>query len=300
MSIHAREYLMAAAAAVAVLGCHVPPARVSPMSQVETRFLDVPGGRIAYDDSGGPGPLVVAIPGMGDLRGEYRHLSPHLIAAGYRVVSLDVRGHGESSASWDDYSAHAVARDALALIDHLDAGPAVVLGSSFAAGSAEWARRDAPEKVVATVHFGPIVRDMPTAWYTRAMLAAGFGGPWRVPFWMTFWDSLFPTARPADQQDYRRALAANLREPGRMDALRAMIKLSKADTDAMLGTLPGPSLIVMGTKDPDFAAPEAEAHLIASRVGGRVLMVAGAGHYPQAEMPDVVGPRVVAFLREPR
>jgi hypothetical protein len=32
--------------------------------------LALEGGRIAYDDSGGTGPLVLAIPGMGDLRSE--------------------------------------------------------------------------------------------------------------------------------------------------------------------------------------------------------------------------------------
>ena len=48
---------------------------------------------------------------MGDLRSTYRFLTPKLVAAGYRVVSLDVRGHGESSVRWDDYSVGAVAAD---------------------------------------------------------------------------------------------------------------------------------------------------------------------------------------------
>src|SRR5690349_11077388 len=41
-----------------------------------TSYLDRPGGRIAYDDSGGTGPLVIAVPSMGDLRQEYRFLRP--------------------------------------------------------------------------------------------------------------------------------------------------------------------------------------------------------------------------------
>ena len=103
---------------------------------LETRFLAVDGGRIAYDDTGGNGPLILAIPGMGDLRSEYRLLRPALEGAGYRVVTMDVRGFGATSARWDDYSAHAVGRDALALIEHLGAPSAIILGSSFAAGSA--------------------------------------------------------------------------------------------------------------------------------------------------------------------
>jgi pimeloyl-ACP methyl ester carboxylesterase len=262
-----------------------------------TRFLEMPGGRLAFDDTGGPGPLVVAVPGMGDLRGEYRHLIPHLVAAGYRVATLDVRGHGESDPRWDDYSAHAVGRDVLALIEHLGGGPAVVLGTSFAAGSAAWAAHDAPDRVAAIVLIGPVIRDLPTPWYKRAALDVGFAGPWRVAFWMTFWDSLYPTARPADHAAYRRSLAANLREPGRMEALRAMIRLSKAETEAILGDVRKPALVIMGTRDPDFADPAAEANRVADRIGGETCLVERAGHYPQAEMPEVVGPRVVAFLR---
>ena len=267
-----------------------------PMPTITTQYLTVPGGRLAFDDTGGPKPVVLAIPGMGDLRGEYRHLVPHLAAAGYRVVTLDIRGHGESDPRWDDYSAHAIGRDALRLIDHLDAGPAILMGTSFAAGSVIWAVHDEPEKVAAVVCFGPIVRELPITWYKTAALRVGFGGPWRNAFWMTYWDSLFPTAKPADQKEYRQALAANLRQPGRMDALRAMIGLSKADTEAVLGVVPRPTLVVMGTKDPDFPDPQAEARLVAGRMGGDVFMVEGAGHYPQAEIPGIVGPRVVDFL----
>ena len=99
-----------------------------------TRFLAVDGGQIAYEDTGGNGQLILAIPGMGDVRSEYRLLRPRLQGAGYRVVTMNVRGFGESSARWPDYSAHAVGCDALALIEHLKAGSAVILGNSFAAG----------------------------------------------------------------------------------------------------------------------------------------------------------------------
>ncbi|MFO7549180.1 MAG: hypothetical protein R6X29_09975, partial [Acidimicrobiia bacterium] len=52
--------------------------------------------RLAHDDSGGDGPLVVLLPGAGDLRSEHRFLAPPLVAAGYRVVTADLPGHGES------------------------------------------------------------------------------------------------------------------------------------------------------------------------------------------------------------
>jgi len=64
-----------------------------------TEFLDVPGGRIAYDVTGS-GPLVVLPPGIGVRRQAYRFLAPVLAQAGYRVATADLRGHGESSMGW--------------------------------------------------------------------------------------------------------------------------------------------------------------------------------------------------------
>jgi len=269
-----------------------------------TRHLAIGEGRLAYDDTGGSGPLVLAIPGMGDLRAEYRALRPLLQQAGYRVVTMDVRGHGESSATWSDYSARAVGRDALALIEHLGAGPAVLLGNSFAAGSALWAAHEAPAQVRGVVLLGPIVRDGSHSWFAKAAVAVGFAGPWRVGFWTTYWNSLFPTRKPTDHDEARAALAANLREPGRMEALRTMVGLSKADTEALVAggrlstRMPAgvPALVVMGTRDPDFPDAVAEARWLGRALGTEPLIVEGAGHYPHLEMPEQVAPRLLAFI----
>jgi len=57
-----------------------------------TQFLNLPGGQIAYDDTGGTGPLVICVPGLGDVRQQYRFLAPRLVAAGFRVVTIDLPG----------------------------------------------------------------------------------------------------------------------------------------------------------------------------------------------------------------
>ncbi len=64
----------------------------------ETQQLKVGRGVIVFDDTGGPGPLVIAVPGMGDLRGEYRYLTPYLTAAGYRSHCRYTRTRREQSA----------------------------------------------------------------------------------------------------------------------------------------------------------------------------------------------------------
>ena len=94
-----------------------------------TEFLDRPAGRVAYDDTGGDGPLLVAFPGMGDVRALYRFAVSALAAAGHRVVTMDIRGHGESSTGWDDHGPVAIGGDVLALLRALDGGPAVLVGS---------------------------------------------------------------------------------------------------------------------------------------------------------------------------
>ncbi len=67
-----------------------------------TRYLERPEGRIAYDVTG-EGPLVVCVPGMGDLRSVYRFLVPELATVGFRVATMDLRGHGESDATFTTY-----------------------------------------------------------------------------------------------------------------------------------------------------------------------------------------------------
>ena len=98
------------------------------------------------------------MPAGGDTRAEYRFLTPQLVKAGYRVVTMDIRGQGETSAVWKDYSYEAMSRDVLALIKHLHAGPAVLIGTSKAAGVAVMAATDQPALVSKVVMIAPFAR----------------------------------------------------------------------------------------------------------------------------------------------
>src|SRR5579859_1943531 len=100
-----------------------------------TQFLEITRpdgsvGRIAYDDQG-TGPVVLLAPGMGTIRATFRHVTPLLLAAGYRVVTTDYRGLGESDTGWDAYTSAATATDLAALIRHLDAGPVLLYSNSY-------------------------------------------------------------------------------------------------------------------------------------------------------------------------
>lgn len=258
-------------------------------------FIQRDGGRIGYDVTG-TGPLVVCIPGLGDLRQEYRFLVPPLVRAGLRVATLDLRGHGESSTGFAAYGAEAIGGDALALIERLG-GPAVIVGTSMAAASAVWAAAEAPSRVAGLVTIGPFVRDLPLSAAQRFALWLLLRRPWGPWAWGLLYRSLYPSARPADFPEYRRRLVRNLREPGRFEALCAMLAASKAPCEARLAEVRAPALVVMGTKDPDFPDPAAEARHVAAALRGELLLVEGAGHYPHAERPDAVAPRLADFVR---
>jgi pimeloyl-ACP methyl ester carboxylesterase len=260
-----------------------------------TRHLTRPGGTIAYDDVG-DGPLVVMLPGLGDLRQQYRYLAPELAEAGYRTVRVDLRGHGASSTRWPDYGSEAAGRDLVALIASLG-GPAVVIGNSFGAAPAVWAAAERPDLVAGLVLIGPFVRDHDMSPVMRAALRVMTAGPWRVRAWGWFYGTLYPSAKPVDFEAYRAALLANLAQPGRFEAVRAMMFRSDAAVEARLPRVHAPTLVLMGSQDPDFPDPAAEARAVAEATSGEVAMVEGAGHYPHVEMPDVTGAIVARFVQ---
>lgn len=263
---------------------------------METKLFGRPEGTIAYDDSQGDGELVVTWPGMGALRSEYRYLTPGLVEAGYRVVNADLRGHGESSVGWSEYTLPAVGDDILALIEHLEAGPAHVIGTSFSPGSAVWAAAERPEAVRSLILIGAFVREAQLSVLQKLALALMLNGPWKVSAWVMYYKTLYPTRQPEDFDEYIAQLQANLREPGRFAALKGLGAAPRAASEDRLSQVKAPVLVVMGTKDPDWPDPEAEARFIAGALSAELLLVEGAGHYPQTEMPEQVTPAVLDFL----
>jgi pimeloyl-ACP methyl ester carboxylesterase len=263
-----------------------------------TRFLDRPDGRLAYDVTGS-GPLVVAAPGLGDRRQTFRFLVADLVAAGYRVATLDLRGHGESSTGWPDHSETAVAEDMTALVEHLGSGSrAVLVGNSYSGGAAVVAAARRPDLVAGLVLSGAFVRDVPQNVVQRLSTWLVTRTPLGRQLWNAYVPSLYAGVKPADFAAYHAALRRNLAEPGRFAAVAAMAGAGHAAAESALARAVAPGLVVMGTADPDFPDPAAEAELTADRLAGpaEVVLVDGAGHYPHAQRPDLVSPAVVAFL----
>ena len=143
-------------------------------------------GEIAYDDTGGSGLVVVCLPGMGQLRSIYRFVTPGLRDAGFRVVTLDIRGMGNSTARWSDYSESAIASDVTALVEQLQVKQAVIVGNSISAGAAVCASADHPDIVSGLVLVGPFVRQVPIPWWKALAFRLAIAGPWGVGTWINY------------------------------------------------------------------------------------------------------------------
>ncbi len=272
-----------------------------------TQFLQIGDGRIAYDVTG-EGPLVVMVPGMGDSRRAYRFLAPALVAAGYRVATADLRGHGESSLGWDSYTRTDTADDIIALIEHLG-GPAVLVGHSFAGGAATIAAARRPDLVSALVEIAPFTRAqkpdlgglLRDGHYRKGMTRLmGVALLRSAGLWKSYLDHAYPGVKPADWADYLTALDDDLRRPGRMAVISAMGASAPKDAGAHLDRIRCAALVVMGTRDPDWADPRAEADGVVAGMPaglGQVTMIEGAGHYPHAQHPGEVAAAILAFLQ---
>lgn len=251
-------------------------------------------GRIAYEDTGGSGPAVLCMPGMGDVRGEYRFLVPMLKEAGFRVLVADLRGHGDSTLGFERYRPEDSGDDVLAVLTHAGVARATLIGCSMSAGSIAWAAAQAPERIEALVMLGPAARDAGSSGFQATLngmlYRALFTRPWGPSVWSWFYGTLYKQHRPSDLETYRAGLRTMLAQPGRMEALQAMIMASKKPVGDRLERVQAPTLLVMGSADPDFPDPRREAETLAGMLGGKthVAVLEGLGHYPHVEDPQAV------------
>jgi pimeloyl-ACP methyl ester carboxylesterase len=259
-----------------------------------TKFLDLPDGRLAYDDVG-EGPLIVATPAMLDLRSELRFLTPLLVDAGFRVVTIDQRGMGETSGEWPAYGSTPMAHDLMALIRHLDAGPAVIYGTSNGAAAGVYVAAEEPQLVRGLVLAAPFVRDGKMSWVQRQLMNVMKVPFLTLPIYMSYFPQWEPR-RPADFEEHTAKLRANLKEPSRRGVVRAyMFQQSHREAELRLDRVRVPSLVIMGTGDVDWPDPAAEARWIVERLGSELMTLDGAGHHPHVEYPREIAQAVSEF-----
>ncbi|WP_431218766.1 alpha/beta fold hydrolase [Leifsonia xyli] len=259
----------------------------------QVRYLQRPEGRVSYTVEG-QGPLIVAVPGMGDLRSTFREIVPPLVAAGYRVAVTDLRAHGDSDTTFREFGDVATAHDIMALIEELGE-PAVVLGNSMGAGAAAWAAAERPDLIAGLVFYGPLLRDPAMGRATIALLhlayRAMFVRPWGAAVWAGYYRGPVNRGRKAPWFDQHvAAIRASLSEPGRLAAFRRLtVRLTHSVVEPRLPQVRAGMVGFVGEFDPDYRDVDAECEWMRSQ-GVEVVRVPDAAHYPQAQRPDITVP----------
>jgi pimeloyl-ACP methyl ester carboxylesterase len=140
------------------------------------------GHRLAYQTYGEGPRLTVLLHGLLFSKRMHDELARALAERGHRVVTLDLLGHGESDRPGDmwNYSMTEFGREVVALLDHLEAEQAVVMGTSLGANTTLEVASLAPDRLRGMVIEMPVLDNALLGCavaFTPLMLGLTFGAP---------------------------------------------------------------------------------------------------------------------------
>ncbi len=245
------------------------PAPMPPVALPPALTIAVPGhGELFLRDTGGDGPVVMLLHGWiasADLNwfGAYADL----VAAGYRVLAIDHRGHGRGLRTLQRFRLVDCAADAAAALRQLSAAPATIAGYSMGGAIAQLLARDHPDVVSGLVLSGTAqaFADLQSRRVFRAMAA--------YPVAL----SLAPVATV--RQGLRRAglpdspltvwIQAEIMRHSARDIAEAGRELGRFDSRRWLHTLTAPTAVVVTTHD--TAVPPAVQRALAAALGATVF-----------------------------
>jgi pimeloyl-ACP methyl ester carboxylesterase len=117
-------------------------------------FSDVRDVCLFYTDEG-EGDPVLFVHGFSCDSHDWSWQLPDFVAAGYRAIAADLRGHGRSSVPADGFTPLDFADDLVTLLDRLNVGPVIAIGHSLGAAIVSTLAVEHPEKVKALVCIDP-------------------------------------------------------------------------------------------------------------------------------------------------
>lgn len=259
--------------------------------------LELSDGEIHYT-SHGEGPLVFLLHG-GGLDGRMWDQQVPVLADSYRVVVPDARGHGQSSTPLAPFR-HS--DDVAALVRHLDAGPAVLVGLSMGAGAAVDTTLEHPDLVKGVVISGagtsepefhdPWVLEILDTW--RRTQAAGDAEGWIDAF------MLFAAGPQRRLEDLDQTIVGNLRQMVTHTVSTHVVPGAAApepvpDSWNRLVEISVPVTAISGALDPSDQRNMA-ARVTKTVAEGHTVLIDDAAHYPNMEQPDAFNSEVQAFL----
>lgn len=196
------------------------------------------GVEIAYSDEGIGQPVLLIHGFASNARVNWQATGwmKTLQQAGYRVIAIDNRGHGESEKLYDSekYAASIMADDAGRLLDHLGIAQAAVMGYSMGARISAFLTLQRPEKVSRVIFAGLAERMVLGVGGSEEIYAGLKAEGWR--------DVTDPTARAF------RLFAESTKSD--LNALAACIRSSRVKIKAeALASITCPVLVVAGELD---------------------------------------------------
>jgi len=258
-----------------------------------------------YEDHGAGTPIVL-IHGWPLSGRSWENQVPALIDAGYRVITYDRRGFGESSQPWSGYDYDTLAADLDALMRHLDLRDATLVG--FSMGGGEVVRylatygQDRITKAVLASAVPPYLykaADNPDGGLDDAGIA-GFeegvkGG--RLAFLDGFATSFFSAGDDLKvsqpQREYALDVAAFASPKGTLDCIAAF---ARTDFRGDLAKITVPTLVIHGDSDgvvPFEVSGKRSAELIA---GAQLVVIEGGPHAINATHAQRFNQALLAFL----
>jgi non-heme chloroperoxidase len=231
---------------------------------------------------------------------------PALVGAGYRVITYDRRGFGQSSQPWHGYDYDTLAADLAALLNHLDLTDAVLIG--FSMGGGEVVRylhtygSDRVSKIVLASAVPPYLYkadDNPDGGVDDATVAGMISGVTgdRMAFFDEFLTPYFSAGKKMkvspQQKAYALSLAAIASPKGTADCITAF---SCTDFRADLAAITVPTLVIHGDSD-NIVPIEVSGERTAEAIPGAVLVVLeDAPHGVIVSHPDEWNAAVLQFL----
>jgi pimeloyl-ACP methyl ester carboxylesterase len=247
------------------------------------------GITLAYEDRGAGKPAFVFVHGWACNRTFFAPQAEHF-ARRHRVVSVDLRGHGESDKPQGPYPIAAYADDIAYVIEQLGLGQAVAVGHSSGGMTVLQLAAAYPDRVAAIVMVAPAPFVFPPELRAslEAMVAAIEAGN-QEPRRQFIVNRLFrPTS---DRRLVEDVLAVMMAVPSPV-AASAMRGVLAFDGPAVAARCKVPALHLATT--PPSNPPHLMSQWLPTVVHGWTV---GAGVFSQLEVPDQVNAMIEGFLR---
>jgi (E)-2-((N-methylformamido)methylene)succinate hydrolase len=249
--------------------------------------------RIAYRTEGSGTPLVL-VHGVGGDAGSWDEVAPRL-AAKFRVIRVDLRGHGRSAPIRSPCTLEDLARDVTDAMDELGVGSFRLAGFSLGGQVAQSIALEAPERVAKLALISTVAGRTESERAVAAKRVALLKEQGTAAIAQSNRERWFTDEFRARHPDKVEARVQQLLQTDAESYLHAFSVFASADLGARLGGIRAPALIITGEND--AAATPRMAQLMQERIRNSQLRVLpGLRHSLLIESPGAIAELLLDFL----